>query len=253
MVITLSPAKMLNFTSDPLLKVVSNPLFWENAIELNNMLKNLSVLEIGILMKINPKQALEVYQYIQAFEMDITPQKQAGATYNGIAFAGLEASSFDNEDWMFAQQHLIILSGLYGALRPLDMIKPYRLEMLTKLNNTKGKDLYAYWQDIITPYFNERLNNDDNVWLNLSSNEYSKVIDKRILPKDLRIITPIFKEQTSEGYKQVTVYAKKARGMMARYVIQNKIRDVEKIKLFDNEGYTFYPDLSQKNEWVFIR
>lgn len=253
MIITLSPAKILNFTSEPSSKAVFNPLFLENAIELNNILKNLSVLEIGTLMRVNPKQALEVYQYIQAFEMKMTPQKQAGAAYNGIAFTGLEASSFDHEDWMFAQQHLIILSGLYGALRPLDVIKPYRLEMLTKLNNTKGKDLYDYWQDIITPYFNERLNNDDNVWLNLSSNEYSKVIDKRLLPKGLRMITPVFKEQTPQGYKQVTVYAKKARGMMARYAIQKKIQNVEKIKLFDSEGYAFFPDLSQKDEWVFIR
>ena len=133
------------------------------------------------------------------------------------------------------------------------MIMPYRLEMQTKLANSKGKDLYDYWKQDISAYFNQRLNEDNKVWLNLSSNEYSKVIDKKQLPKDLKIITPVFKEQTSQGIKQVTVYAKKARGMMARYAIQKQIENPEEIQLFDSEGYTFAAFLSTDSEWVFIR
>lgn len=253
MIITLSPAKILDFTSNSLSQIASVPVFSEKATELNDILKGLSVKEVGGLMKINPKQALEVYQYIQAFDMDVTPQKQAGAAYNGIAFTGLDAATFSNNDWVFAQEHLIILSGLYGALRPSDMIKPYRLEMLTKLTNNKGKDLYDFWRKEISEYFNRRLTDDDNVWLNLSSNEYSKVMDKKLLPKGLKIITPVFKEQTPQGYKQVTVYAKKARGMMARNVIQKRVKNIEEVQLFDSEGYAFAPFLSSENEWVFIR
>lgn len=253
MIITLSPAKILDFKTKVSTKQHSAPIFVSKAEELNNILTELSVTEIGNSMKINPKQAIEVYQYIQAFGMDITPQKQAAATYNGIAFAGLESATFNEGDWKFAQQHLVILSGLYGALRPSDMIKPYRLEMQIKLPNNKGKDLYEFWKHDISNYFNQRLIDDDNVWLNLSSNEYSKVIDKKQLPKDLKIITPVFKEQTAQGYKQITVYAKKARGMMARYIIQKRIKKIEEAQLFDSEGYAFAPFLSTDSEWVFIR
>lgn len=253
MIITLSPAKILDFSPQASIKEHSKPVFTSKSAELNKILTELSVIEIGRLMKINPKQALEVYQYIQAFDMDITPQKQAAATYNGIAFAGLDSATFNDNDWKFAQKHLVILSGLYGALRPLDMIKPYRLEMQTKLPNNKGNDLYDFWRQDISTYFNQRLIEDDKIWLNLSSNEYSKVIDKKQLPKDLKIITPVFKEQTGQGFKQVTVYAKKARGMMARYVIQKQIKNIEAVQLFDSEGYAFAPFLSTDNEWVFIR
>lgn len=253
MIITLSPAKMLDFSTKVSTKEHSEPVFTSKASELNNILTEFSVTEIGSLMKINPKQAMEVYQYIQAFNMDITPQKQAAAAYNGIAFTGLDSRTFTDNDWTFAQQHLVILSGLYGVLRPLDMIKPYRLEMQAKLTNNKGKDLYNFWKQDISAYFNQRLTESGKVWLNLSSGEYSKVIDKKQLPKDLKIITPVFKEQTSQGIKQVTVYAKKARGMMARYAIQKQIKEIEEIQLFDSEGYTFAPFLSTESEWVFTR
>ncbi len=253
MIITLSPAKVLDFTSPSSTAKQSNPVFGTKAVELNNILKDLTISEIGSLMKINPKQSLEVFQYIQAFDMELTPQKQAAAAYNGIAFAGLDTSTFSEKDWDFAQNHLVILSGLYGALQPLDIIKPYRLEMQTKLVNNKGENLYDYWKKSISEYFNKRLIADDKVWLNLSSNEYSKVIDRKITPKDIRIITPVFKEQTSQGYKQITVYSKKARGMLARYAIQKQIKNIEEIQLFDSEGYSFSPTLSKKDEWVFVR
>ncbi|SHE51454.1 peroxide stress protein YaaA [Dysgonomonas macrotermitis] len=253
MILTLSPAKMLDFTSDVSTKKTSQLLFEENSVEINDILRDLDVNEISSLMKVNPKQALEVYQYIQAFDMRRTSRKQAAAAYNGMAYLGLDAATFTSKDWDFAQDHLVILSALYGALRPLDMIKPYRLEMQAKLANSKGKDLYEYWGRDLTEYLNDRLSTDDNVWLNLSSNEYSKVINKNHLCKGVKIITPVFKEQSLQGYKQVTVYAKKARGMMARFVIQKRIKNIEGIKLFDSEGYSFSPNLSDEKEWVFVR
>lgn len=253
MIITLSPAKILDFESEASTRKSSQPLFLSNADELNNILSDLTVNEIGVLMKINPKQALEVYQYIQGFGMELTPQKQAASAYNGIAYGGLDSKSFNDEDWTFAQDHLVILSGLYGALRPLDLIKPYRFDFISRLETNSGNDLYKYWKDLITTFFAERLKNDDNVWLNLSSNEYSKVIDKKQLPANCNIITPIFKEDTPQGYKQIVVYAKKARGMMAKYIIKNKITDIEDIKQFEEEGYSYSPTLSKKNEWVFTR
>lgn len=253
MIITLSPAKLLDFTSKASTDLQTEPLFIDRANELNDILQNFSSTEIVKLMKVNPKQALEVYQYIQAFDMDLTPQKQAALAYNGIAFGGLDANSFSESDWLFAQEHLIILSGLYGALRPLDKIKPYRLDLMIKLEVGTGKDLYEYWKECLTNYFSERLNADNNTWLNLSSNEYSKVIDKKKLPKGYKIITPIFKEDTPQGCKQVVVYAKRARGMMSKFIIQNKITEVDDIKSFDTEGYNYNPSLSDDKEWVFTR
>ena len=119
--------------------------------------------------------------------------------------------------------------------------------------NDKGKDLYAFWSDTISKYIAKQMKADDNVLINLASKEYSKAVDKKLLPKGHKIITPIFKQQTDKGYKQIVVYAKKARGMMTRFIIQNQLKDIEHLKGFDTEGYTFAPQLSDDKEWVFIR
>lgn len=253
MIITLSPAKLMDFATSPTIKEHTTPQFSKNAKYLNDLLKDLSASQIKDMMSINPKQAHQVYQYIQSYNMERTPQKQAALVYNGIAYSGLVAETFAKEDWAFAQNHLIILSGLYGALRPMDLIKPYRLEAQIKLENEKGKNLYAYWTDTITEYFTKRLEADDNIWINLSSQEYTKVINKKALPEGTTIVTPIFKQDTEKGYKQIVVYAKKARGMMSRFIIQNRIKKVEDLKHFDAEGYSFAPDLSKGEEWIFIR
>lgn len=253
MIITLSPAKVLDFKTAVSISKSTQPIFKSETNILSDELKNLSVEDIIKLMKVNPKQAIEVYQYFQSFNMDRTDKRQAMLTYNGMAFLGLDAKTLNEDDCQFAQKHLIIQSGLYGALRPLDMIKPYRLEQQIKLANSKGSDLYAYWGEIVTNYFSQRLQKDDKTWVNLSSNEYSKVINRKNLPKGTQIVTPIFKEYTHDGYKQVTVYAKKARGMMTRFAIQNRITKAENLKGFDTEGYYFAPELSKKEEWVFVR
>ncbi|MEN9918094.1 MAG: peroxide stress protein YaaA [Bacteroidota bacterium] len=253
MIVSISPARLQDFETPTAMSKCTPPQFEKEAIYLNSILQSLSVQEIEKLMHINPKQALEVYQYVQAFEMKRTPKKQAALTYNGMAYLGLDAKTFTDDNWNFAQQHLIHFSGMYGALRPLDAIKPYRLEALIKLPNNKGKDLYDYWSSTLTTYLAQRLEADDNVWINLMSKEFTKLINKKSLGKEVSIITPAFKQQTANGYKQIVIYSKKARGMMARYIIQNKIKKVDDLKYFDAEGYSFAPDLSVKDEWVFVR
>ncbi|WP_165021328.1 peroxide stress protein YaaA [Dysgonomonas sp. ZJ279] len=253
MIITLSPAKILDFKSPVSIKESSQPLFVKKAHELNDILKDLSREDISDLMKINPKQTMDVYQYIHSFDLAKTPKKQAAFAYNGIAYQGLEPETLTTNDFDFAQKHLLILSGLYGVLRPLDIIKPYRLELQSPLDNPKGKTLYNYWSDTITQYMSKQLLADDNIWVNLSSNEYTKAVDRKKLPKGCRIITPLFKEHDGNKYKQVIVYAKKARGMMARFIVQNKLTDIEHLKAFDTEGYSFAPQLSSDKEWIFIR
>ncbi len=253
MIITISPAKILNFETPAVIEKKTKPIFEKDADYLNNILKELSANEIGTLMNINPKITLDVYQYIQSFGMGRAPKKQAALAYNGMVYLGLDSKTFSESDWDFAQKHLTILSGLYGALKPLDIIHPYRLEMHTKVVNDRGTDLYAYWKKTLTEYLAKQLKANGNIWLNLASNEYSKVIDKKALGKDVRIITPSFKQDTPKGYKQIVVYAKKARGLMSRFVIQNQVKTIEDLKLFETEGYSYSPSLSKGDDWVFIR
>lgn len=253
MIITMSPAKKQDFTTPTIIKDYTQPLFVQDAEYLNSLLKVYSAEEIKGLMHISPRQAYEVYQKIHAFDMDRTPQKQTALAYNGIAYLGLDAKSFTTKDWKFAQDHLIHVTGMYGALRPLDMIKPYRLEAAIKLENDKGADLYDYWTDTITHYLADRLIADDKTWINLSSVEYSNMINKKKLPQGTTIVTPIFKQYTDKGCKQIVVYAKKARGMMSRFIIQNQLKNVQELKSFDIEGYSFSTDLSNTEEWIFVR
>lgn len=253
MIITLSPAKLLDFERKVDFKKSTIPQYLTEADELYDSIKHLTVDELAKLMRINIKLAQEVHQYLHAYWQSETPQRQAIFAYNGIAYKGLDSYTLDNKALAFAQDHLVHISGLYGPLRPLDLIKPYRLEMQTELVNNKGKNLYSFWTDIISHYMAKRLEQDDKIWVNLSSNEYSKAINKKLLPQGTRIITPIFKENNGSGYKQITVYAKKARGMMTRFIIENQLTDPEHIKAFDTENYCFAPQLSNDKEWVFIR
>jgi len=253
MIITMSPAKLLDFESPATIKKSTTPEFQDDAKYLNNLLKEFNPEDIKNMMSINPKQAHQVYQYIQSFDMDRTPRKQAVLAYNGIAYLGLKAETFTAQDWDFAQDHLMIISGLYGAVRPMDLIRPYRLEAKIKLENKRGNDLYAYWSDVLTAYLIKHMSADDNTWVNLASNEYSKMIKKKNLPKDSKIITPVFKEDTGNGTKMIVVYAKKARGLMTRFIIENKIKKTEDLKHFDTDGYSFSPSFSKNDEWVFTR
>lgn len=253
MIITLSPAKIMDFKTPVVGSESSKPLFVKQAGELIERLSQLEKEDIAHLMSVNPKQAFDAYQQIQSFNISKTPSKQAGYAYNGIAFQGLDIASLADGDIAYAQEHLLILSGLYGSVRPLDMIKPYRLEMQAKLQNSKGENLYKYWTDTLSDYLAKRMKADDRIWINLMSKEYTKVIDFKKLPSDVQVITPDFKEQTATGFRQVVVHTKKARGMLARFIIKNKITDVEYLKAFDYEGYSFSEQLSKKGNWVFVR
>jgi len=253
MIVTLSPAKLLDFNSIVDIKKSSSPQFLRQTGELIEKLKQLSIDEISELMSVNYKQALVVYEQIQFFSTSRSPRKQSVFAYNGIAFKGLSIQSFSPDDIDYAQDHLIVLSGLYGALRPLDMIEPYRLEMQIKLSTDKGKDLYDFWGEMLTMYMIERLTRDDGIWVNLMSDEYSKVMNISKFPGNVNIIVPQFKEQTAKGYRQVVVHTKKARGMMANFILKNRITDPEYLKGFDIEGYTFSEHLTHGNKWMFIR
>lgn len=253
MIIIMSPAKLQDFETPVPIKETTNPLYPKEAKGLYKSLEGLTISDIASLMSINPQLAHNVYQYIHAFPLSKTPQRQAIFAYNGIAYQGLAPKSFSKEDMEFAQKHLVHISGLYGVLRPLDLIKPYRLEMQIPVVNNKGKDLYNFWSDTISKYLAKQMKADDNILINLASKEYAKAVNKKLLPKGYRIITPIFKQQTDNGYKQIVVYAKKARGMMSRFIIQHRLTDAEHLKAFDTEGYTFAPQLSDDKEWVFVR
>lgn len=253
MIITLSPAKLFNTE----VKLISNehnsPYFSAEAQELNRSLKQYTVEELAHMMKINPQLALETYGFIHSFE-DSQQLYSAACLYNGITYQGLDFASFSKEDMAFAQQHLCILSGLYGLLKPLDAIKPYRLEMQTLLANKIGDDLYHFWKEKLTRKLNDLLDIQiEKVWVNLTSKEYEKVIDKKKLSSNTQIIKPVFKEYKVEGYKQIVVYVKRARGLMARFIIENKLEHAEDIKSFDLDGYSFAESLSSAQEWVFIR
>lgn len=249
----MSPAKLQDFETPAPTNDSTKVLYPKEAKGLYKSMEGLTPEDISALMHLNPQLAHNVYQYIHAFPLDRTPKKQAIFAYNGIAYQGLDAKSFTEDDLKFAQKHLFHVSGLYGLLRPLDLIKPYRLEMIIPIANDRGRNLYDFWTETISNHLAKEMKKDDNILINLASKEYAKAVNKKLLPKGARIVTPIFKQQTDKGYKQIVVYAKKARGMMTRYIIKNQLNDVEQLKGFDTEGYSFAPQLSDDKEWVFVR
>jgi len=253
MLIVLSPAKTLDFSS-PKINEHTLPRFQKESRQLVNILKKKKVKDLKSLMSISDNLAtLNVRRY-DNFEFPFTPEnaKQAVLTFKGDVYAGLDTDSLTPSDLRFAQQHLRILSGLYGLLRPLDLMQPYRLEMGTKLKNRRGNNLYEFWGDKITKLINEDLLEQEKPLLvNLASKEYFKTIDKKKLKG--RLLTITFKELRGDTYKVIAFNAKKARGLMSRFIIQNRITEAEKIKTFDLDDYFFNPDLSNEKEWVFTR
>jgi len=168
--------------------------------------------------------------------------------FKGDVYQGLDADRMSADDMRWAQDHLRILSGLYGVLRPLDLMRPYRLEMGTKLANQRGSDLYQFWGDIITDELNAI---GSSVLVNLASTEYFKSVKKKAIAA--RIVTPVFMDNKNGTYKIISFYAKTARGLMSSYIIRNRITDVEQLKQFDSAGYRFNPALSETDQWVFVR
>ncbi len=253
MILVISPAKTLDFDSKPVTDCYSQPRYLEQSALLIEELQRYSVADIASLMKLSDKLAGLNFARFSSWQppFDMGNAKQALLAFKGEVYTGLDADTLDEKGFEFAQQNLRILSGLYGVLKPLDLIQAYRLEMSTKLKNSRGKDLYQFWGEQLRSSLESELNDDDNILINLASNEYFKAVQAKQL--NARIITPTFKDLKNGQYKIISFYAKKARGLMSRYIIDQKITEPEQIKEFDTDGYRFSPDMSQGDDWVFIR
>lgn len=254
MIIVISPAKTLDFETQYDLKDISQPEFVSQANTLARELRNYSSANLQALMSISEKLGELNHGRFQNWQ-EAPGQEQTQAAvlaFKGDVYVGLEAENFTEEDFTFAQEHLRILSGMYGLLRPLDRIQAYRLEMGTNLPIEGKKNLYKFWDGQITEALNSLLKQQkEAVLINLASNEYFKSVQsKEIFGK---IITPVFKELRGDTYKVISFNAKKARGMMSAYIIKNKINNIEQIKLFDVQGYHYDEKLSSDEEWVFVK
>lgn len=254
MLMVISPAKTLDFESTPETKKHSSPQYLDKSGVLIELLRKQSPSSLSKLMGISPKLAeinAERYQnWRSPFTLDNA--KQALFAFKGDVYIGLAAESYNARDIAFAQKHLRILSGLYGLLKPLDLIQAYRLEMGTKLENPGGKDLYAFWGSEITRAINDALvGHRSKVLVNLASQEYFGSIKPAAL--DGRLVTPVFKDFNNGNYKVLGFFAKKARGLMASYIVKNRIDKADDIKSFDMDGYRFNSDLTRNDEWVFTR
>lgn len=253
MLMVISPAKTLDFDSTPVTDVYSQPRFLDASTQLIERLKQLSATDIASLMKLSDKLAgLNVARY-ESWQtpFDFSNAKQAVLAFKGDVYTGLDAETLDKAGFDYAQMHLRILSGLYGVLKPLDLIQPYRLEMGTKLDNQAGKDLYQFWGSTLRESLEQEAALEDDILINLASNEYFKSVEAKKLKA--RIITPVFKDWKNGQYKMISFYAKKARGLMSRYIIDHQLQDAEAIKNFDSDGYRFSAEMSKENDWVFIR
>ena len=253
MIIVLSPAKSLDMTPSKQ-DHYSLPVLKTDANKLVKTLKQYDIKGLQSLMSISEKLASENVNRYKTFRPRgyETQGKRAIDTFVGDVYRGLDVSDFKKKDYDFAQKHLRILSGLYGVLRPLDMMQPYRLEMGTKLSTDKGKNLYEYWGSKITNEINKSLSDSkESTLINLASEEYFKSIKKDKLKGD--ILTVNFKEYKGDKLKFVSFTAKVARGMMARYIIKNRIKNLEYIKGFSEDRYSYSPEHSSENNWLFVR
>lgn len=254
MLVVISPAKNLEFERPLPIKKHTKAALLDRSESLIATLKTMAPHELSHLMGISDKLGELNYQRYQDWSLPFKPSnaRASALAFNGDVYAGLDAYSFTSDDFVFAQNHLRILSGLYGLLRPLDLIQPYRLEMGTKLSNSEGENLYAYWRQSITALLNKQLNNVDHpVLVNLASNEYFKAVDTKALKA--RVITPVFKEYKNGDYKVVSFFAKKARGLMSRYIIQRRLEDSKNLTKFNLEGYKYSREHSNDSTLTFLR
>lgn len=254
MLLVISPAKTLDYETPPVTLSTSQPDYLEHARQLIDRARKYSASDISKVMAVSDKIAQLNVERFQQWHTPFTSDnaKQALLAFKGDVYTGLDAQSFSEADFKFAQQHLRILSGLYGLLRPLDLMQPYRLEMGRKIDNTRGKNLYEFWGEIITDGINQQLQQTGSKHLiNLASNEYFKSVKPKLVQG--KIITPEFKDYKNGAYKMMGVYAKKARGMLSRYIIQNRLSKPEYIKKFAEDGYAYNAEMSKGNTWVFTR
>lgn len=254
MLMVISPAKTLDYETKPKTKTHTTPDFLADSQILIDELRQLSPHEISALMSVSDKIGTLNYDRFQQWSPSFTSEnaKQAMLAFKGDVYTGLAAETFNRSEFTFAQKHLRILSGLYGLLRPLDLMQAYRLEMGTKLPNNRGKDLYQFWGDQITDALNAQLKKlKAETLVNLASNEYFKSVNKKQLAAN--IVTPVFKDLKNGQYKIISFYAKKARGLMAAWVIKNQVVDVNSLVDFNEAGYQYNAAMSDAKQWVFTR
>lgn len=254
MLFVVSPAKNLDYESPLATQKFTQPDLLSEAEVLIERCRKLSPADISSLMGVSDKIAGLNAARFGEWQQPFTPKnaRPAVLAFNGDVYAGLDACSLDDAGFDYAQKHMRILSGLYGLLRPLDLMQAYRLEMGSKLDNERGSNLYQFWGDLITEKLNEAIAaQGDDVLVNLASNEYFKSVKKKQLKATL--ITPAFKDWKNDQYKMISFFAKKARGLMARYIIDKKPSSVDALKDFDYGGYQYNESLSKGNDWVFTR
>ena len=254
MIILMNSSKTLDFQQKIRFSKHTVPEFKKDADHLAKKLSKLSAADFSKLLKTSEKLTkLNVERYANWQTHSKGPNsKQALLAFKGDIYSGIDIENYKLKDFNFAQKHMRILSGLYGILRPLDLIQPYRLEMAAKLATSEGKNLYQYWGTKINKSVNALLKREDSgILINLCSLEYFKAIKVNLL--DAKVVTPVFKEFRDNSYRFITLYAKKARGMMCNYIILNHLTDVDAIKFFKVEGYRFNKKISSDSEWVFTR
>jgi len=248
MKILISPAKKLDFSKSPIINEENTCFFSKKTERLQKHLKKFSAKKIGALMKLSPQLAELNYERFQLMGSDENERSLAAFAFNGEVYSGLHITSFSDKELESAQDKLRILSGLYGILKPNTVVEPYRLEMGTKLPVGKNKNLYDFWGDDIINFLN---NEEDELIVNLASNEYNKAAQLKKFKGE--VVTPNFKEFKNGDYKTIMVFAKKARGTMAKWIIKNDISKLEDLKNFSEDGYLFNESLSSENDLIFTR
>ena len=254
MLTIISPAKKLDYSQPAETQAFTQPLLLEHSEQLIKDLQRLSPEEVCSLMGLSDKLGALNYERFQEWQTPFSTDnaKQAVLAFKGDVYQGLDADNMNADELNWAQDNLRILSGLYGLLRPLDLMQPYRLEMGTKFANQRGANLYQFWGEIITDQLNKLFPaSAKSVLVNLASNEYFKSVQ----PKNINaeIITPVFMDQKGDKYKIISFFAKRARGLMSAFIIKNKITDAEQLKTFNVDGYSFNSAMSDGNKWVFCR
>ena len=254
MLTIISPAKTLDYESPLATTRYTQPELLDKSSQLITVARKMSPAQIASLMSISDKLAHLNADRFNDWQPDFTPDnaRQALLAFKGDVYTGLQAEDFSEKDFDFAQKHLRMLSGLYGLLRPLDLMMPYRLEMGIRLENPQGANLYAFWGDLLTEKLNQLLSEQKSkVLVNLASDEYFKAVKPKLL--DGEIIKPVFLDEKNGKYKVISFYAKKARGLMSRFIIENRLTKPEQLTGFDSEGYFFDEEVSSAEELVFKR
>ena len=255
MIVLLSPAKDLDLSPLSTLKSFTQPRFLEQSEQLIAKLRTLNTKQVAKLMDLSPKLAELNWRRYQDWSVPFSPNnaKPAAFSFNGEVYRGLDAASLKSGDLRFAQQHVRILSGLHGLLRPLDLIQAYRLEMGCGLSMGRGiQNIYSFWGDRITNAINEDLvASDSNVVVDLASGEYFKSVQPTKLAA--RVITPVFKEKTPGGYKVVMIFAKRQRGRMCRWIVDHRLQEPDELKHYNVDSYKYNATLSEGDQWVYTR